>query len=57
MNRAMNIFIIIVTHDKGQWQSKAVADIGDPSKIPLPVDISIQSDDQMKSRLKSLPHI
>jgi len=33
--------------DKGQWQSKAVADIGDPSKIPLPVDISIQSDDNM----------
>ena len=32
---------------QGQWQSKAVADIGDPSKIPLPVDISIQSDDQM----------
>lgn len=27
-----------------QWQAKAVADIGDPSKIPLPVDISISSD-------------
>jgi selenium-binding protein 1 len=28
----------------GQWQAKAVADIGDPSKIPLPVDISISAD-------------
>ena len=27
-----------------QWQAKAVADIGDASKIPLPVDISISSD-------------
>lgn len=31
---------------KGEWQSKVIADIGDPSKIPLPVDISITSDDQ-----------
>ncbi|MCB2102216.1 MAG: selenium-binding protein [Rhodobacterales bacterium] len=31
---------------QGQWQAKAVADIGDPSKIPLPVDISIGSDDK-----------
>lgn len=30
----------------GEWQSKAVADIGDASKIPLPVDISITADDQ-----------
>lgn len=29
----------------GEWHSKAVADIGDPSKIPLPVDFSIASDD------------
>ncbi len=29
------------------WQAKEVADIGDPAKIPLPVDISIQSDDQV----------
>jgi selenium-binding protein 1 len=28
----------------GQWQAKAVATIGDPSKIPLPVDISISAD-------------
>ena len=26
---------------QGEWQAKEVADIGDPSKIPLPVDISI----------------
>jgi selenium-binding protein 1 len=29
----------------GQWQAKAVADIGDASKIPFPVDISIAADD------------
>jgi selenium-binding protein 1 len=29
----------------GEWQAKAVADIGDPSKVPLPVDISIAADD------------
>jgi selenium-binding protein 1 len=29
----------------GQWQAKAVADIGDPKKLPLPVDISISADD------------
>lgn len=29
---------------KGQWQAKEVATIGDPSKIPLPVDISITAD-------------
>jgi methanethiol oxidase len=32
--------------DKGEWQAKAVADIGDPSQVPLPVDISIASDDR-----------
>jgi selenium-binding protein 1 len=29
----------------GEWQAKEVADIGDPAKIPLPVDISIAADD------------
>jgi len=38
---------LIYEDKKGEWQAKAVADIGDPSKIPLPVDISIQSDDNM----------
>lgn len=45
---ALTSKIWLIYEDKqGQWQSKAVADIGDPSKIPLPVDISIQSDDNM----------
>jgi len=29
---------------KGGWQAKAVADIGDPAKTPLPVDMSITAD-------------
>lgn len=37
---------LIYEDEKGEWHSKAVADIGDPSKIPLPVDISITSDDK-----------
>ncbi|MBG7609939.1 MAG: selenium-binding protein [Anaerolineae bacterium] len=36
----------IYADDEGEWHAKAVADIGDPSKIPLPVDISITSDDK-----------
>lgn len=38
---------LIHEDDKGDWQAKAVADIGDPSKVPLPVDISLSSDDRM----------
>jgi methanethiol oxidase len=38
---------LIYEDDAGEWQAKEVADIGDPSKIPLPVDISIQSDDNL----------
>jgi methanethiol oxidase len=34
----------LVKEDKGQWQAKEVATIGDPTKIPLPVDISITRD-------------
>jgi selenium-binding protein 1 len=30
--------------DKGEWQAHDVATIGDPSKIPLPVDISLRAD-------------
>ena len=37
---------LIYEDNKGEWQSKEVADIGDPTKIPLPVDISITSDDR-----------
>ena len=29
---------------KGEWQAKDVATIGDPAKIPLPVDISMRAD-------------
>ena len=36
---------MIYEDDAGEWQAEAVADIGDPSKIPLPVDISISADD------------
>jgi selenium-binding protein 1 len=38
---------LIYEDKKGAWQAKEVADIGEPSKIPLPVDISIQSDDKL----------
>ena len=32
---------------EGHWEAQAVADIGDPTKIPLPVDISLSSDDRL----------
>ena len=38
---------LIYEDDAGEWQAKDVADIGDASKIPLPVDISISSDDNL----------
>jgi len=38
---------LIYEDEQGEWQSKAVADIGDASKIPLPVDISITNDDSL----------
>ena len=34
----------LIKQDKGQWQAKEVGTIGDPAKIPLPVDISITRD-------------
>ncbi|MBL4767433.1 MAG: selenium-binding protein [Rhodobacteraceae bacterium] len=37
---------LIYEDDTGEWQAKEVAVIGDPAKIPLPVDISISADDQ-----------
>ena len=37
---------LIYEDDAGEWQAKAVADIGNPADIPLPVDISIAADDQ-----------
>ena len=33
--------------DQGEWQATAVADVGDPAKVPLPVDISISADDRL----------
>jgi selenium-binding protein 1 len=36
---------LIYEKSPGVWDAKAVADIGDPSKIPLPVDISVSADD------------
>lgn len=36
---------LIHEDDSGEWQAKAVAAIGDPASIPLPVDISISADD------------
>ncbi len=38
---------LIYEDDQGEWQARAVADIGDPSKVPLPVDISIAADDSL----------
>jgi len=43
---ALTSKIWLIYEDKpGIWQAKAVADIGEPAKVPLPVDISISSDD------------
>ena len=36
---------LIHEDNQGAWHASAVADIGDPSKVPLPVDISLSSDD------------
>jgi len=38
---------LIYEDSNGEWQAKAVADIGDAGKIPLPVDISIAADDSL----------
>ncbi|XSG83257.1 MAG: selenium-binding protein SBP56-related protein [Methyloligella sp. ZOD6] len=35
---------LIKQDENGEWQSKAVADIGNPEDLPLPVDISITAD-------------
>ncbi|WP_068806838.1 methanethiol oxidase [Thauera phenolivorans] len=42
---ALTSKLVLVKQDEaGEWLTKAVADIGDPAKIPLPVDISISAD-------------
>ena len=38
---------IIYEDENEEWQAKSVAKIGDASKIPLPVDISIAADDSL----------
>ena len=38
---------LIYADSAGAWQAKAIGDIGDASKIPLPVDISISADDKL----------
>ena len=38
---------LIYEDDQGDWQAQAVADIGDASKLPLPVDLSIAADDSL----------
>lgn len=30
----------------GDWKAEAVADVGDPAKLPVPVDISLSADDR-----------
>lgn len=35
---------LVKQDDKGEWQAKEIGTVGDPSKIPLPVDISIAAD-------------
>jgi selenium-binding protein 1 len=42
---ALTSKIWLVNKDKkGEWQAREVATIGDPSKVPLPVDISLSAD-------------
>jgi len=38
---------LIYEDDKGEWQAKEVGDIGDPAKVPMPVAMSISSDDRL----------
>jgi hypothetical protein len=40
------IWLIYEDAADGEWKAKEVADIGDASKVPLPVDISISADDK-----------
>ena len=40
------IWLIYLDPKDNTWKSKDVADIGNPAKIPLPVDISLRADDK-----------
>nr|NIP95397.1 selenium-binding protein [Akkermansiaceae bacterium] len=44
---ALTSQIWLVHEHEGVWSADSVAEIGDPSKIPLPVDISITADDEL----------
>ena len=37
---------LVYEDEGGAWKAKEVADIGDPAKVPLPVDISLSADDK-----------
>ena len=37
---------VVYENEQGEWHAKPNGTIGDPAKIPLPVDISITSDDK-----------
>jgi selenium-binding protein 1 len=41
------IWLIYEDRADGQWKAKAVADVGDASKIPLLADLSISADDKL----------
>ncbi len=38
---------LIYEDETGEWQAKAVCDIGDPARVPMPVAMSITSDDKL----------
>jgi selenium-binding protein 1 len=40
------IWLVHENDETSEWKAQPVADVGDPSKIPLPVDISLSADDQ-----------
>jgi selenium-binding protein 1 len=44
---ALTSKIWLLYEENGDWHAKAVADIGDAARIPLPVDISISADDNL----------
>jgi methanethiol oxidase len=37
---------LVRADERGTWSAKPVADIGDPSTLPVPVDISLSADDR-----------
>jgi selenium-binding protein 1 len=44
---ALTSKIWLVSEDRqGKWEATPVGDVGDPTKIPLPVDLSLSSDDK-----------